>query len=52
MAPGQLFSFNKTVGDINAKTGYASAYVIQNGRTVLATVVVYAKPQQLSLEQL
>ncbi|MEN9389281.1 MAG: hypothetical protein RLY61_365, partial [Candidatus Parcubacteria bacterium] len=35
VAPGQLFSFNKTVGDINAKTGYASAYVIQNGRTVL-----------------
>jgi vancomycin resistance protein YoaR len=35
VAPGQIFSFNKTVGEINAKTGYASAYVIQNGRTVL-----------------
>ncbi len=35
VAPGQLFSFNKTVGDISAKTGYATAYIIQNGRTVL-----------------
>lgn len=33
--PGQTFSFNKTIGDISAFTGYKQAYVIQNGRTVL-----------------
>lgn len=29
------FSYNKTVGDISALTGYKPAYVIVNGRTVL-----------------
>lgn len=29
------FSFNETVGDISASTGYKPAYVIKNGRTVL-----------------
>lgn len=33
--PGEEFSFNKTIGDISALTGYKQAYVIQNGRTVL-----------------
>jgi vancomycin resistance protein YoaR len=33
--PGDTFSFNKTVGEITAATGYQPAYIIQNGRTVL-----------------
>jgi len=33
--PGEEFSFNKTIGDISAFTGYKQAYIIQNGRTVL-----------------
>ncbi len=33
--PGEEFSFNKSIGDISALTGYKQAYVIQNGRTVL-----------------
>ena len=33
--PGDTFSFNKNLGDISSFTGYKSAYVIQNGRTVL-----------------
>ncbi len=35
IAPGDTFSFNKTVGDISAATGYQSAYIIKDGRTVL-----------------
>ncbi len=35
IAPGETFSFNKTVGDISAATGYQSAYIIKDGRTVL-----------------
>lgn len=35
VAPGEEFSFNKTLGDVSAKTGYRSAYVIRNGRTEL-----------------
>ncbi len=35
VAPGQTFSFNQTVGDISASTGYKPAYVIKSGRTVL-----------------
>lgn len=35
IAPGETFSFTKTVGDISALTGYKQAYVIENGRTVL-----------------
>lgn len=35
IAPGEVFSFVKTVGDISKLTGYKEAYVIQNGRTVL-----------------
>lgn len=33
--PGETFSFNATVGDISAATGYKSAYIIKSGRTVL-----------------
>lgn len=35
VAPGEIFSFNQTVGDISAATGYQQAYVIKGGRTVL-----------------
>ena len=33
--PGEVFSFNKAIGDVSSLTGYKQAYVIQNGRTVL-----------------
>lgn len=33
--PGEEFSFNKTVGEISRTTGYQTAYVISEGRTVL-----------------
>lgn len=33
--PGEVFSFNRTVGDISRATGYKTSYVIKNGRTVL-----------------
>jgi vancomycin resistance protein YoaR len=33
--PGQTFSFVNTLGDISAATGYQSAYIIKEGRTVL-----------------
>src|SRR3989344_778584 len=33
--PGETFSFNGAVGDISAATGYQSAYIIKEGRTVL-----------------
>lgn len=33
--PGEVFSFNRTVGDISAATGFKQAYVIKSGRTVL-----------------
>jgi vancomycin resistance protein YoaR len=32
---GETFSFNDAVGDISAATGYQSAYIIKEGRTVL-----------------
>ncbi|HLB60409.1 MAG TPA: VanW family protein [Patescibacteria group bacterium] len=35
VAPGEIFSFNEAVGDITAATGYKSAYIIKNGRTIL-----------------
>lgn len=35
IAPGETFSFNKTIGDVSKLTGYKEAYVIQNGKTVL-----------------
>lgn len=33
--PGEVFSFNKAVGEVSRATGYATAYVISSGRTVL-----------------
>ena len=33
--PGEIFSFNDTLGDVSAYTGYQQAYIIKNGRTVL-----------------
>jgi len=33
--PGEEFSFNNSVGDVSYATGYQSAYVIKDGRTVL-----------------
>jgi vancomycin resistance protein YoaR len=44
--PGEIFSFNESVGEITRKTGYTSAYVISGGRTVLGDGGVYAKYQQ------
>lgn len=33
--PGETFSFDDALGDISAATGYQSAYIIKEGRTVL-----------------
>lgn len=33
--PGEVFSFNKAVGDISVFNGYRQAYVISGGKTVL-----------------
>ncbi|OGC70236.1 hypothetical protein A2415_01020 [candidate division WWE3 bacterium RIFOXYC1_FULL_39_7] len=33
--PGGIYSMNNSIGEISAKTGYDTAYIIQNGRTVL-----------------
>lgn len=33
--PGGIFSFNDTLGDISAATGFLPAYIIKEGRTVL-----------------
>lgn len=33
--PGETFSFNQTIGDVSRATGYQTAYVIKDGRTVL-----------------
>ncbi len=35
VAPGEVFSFNETIGDISVYTGYKQAYVIMSGKTVL-----------------
>ena len=35
--PGEVFSINKTLGEISAETGYSEAYIIEKGRTVLGT---------------
>ncbi len=32
---GAVFSFNNAVGDISAATGYAPAYIIKDGKTIL-----------------
>jgi vancomycin resistance protein YoaR len=33
--PGEIFSFNNSLGDVSAFTGYQQAYVIKDGKTVL-----------------
>ncbi len=33
--PGSVFSFNQSVGDVSAATGFKQAYVIKDGRTTL-----------------
>jgi vancomycin resistance protein YoaR len=33
--PGGIFSLNNSIGEISGRTGYDTAYIIQNGRTVL-----------------
>lgn len=33
--PGEIFSFNKNLGDVSASTGYKEAYIIKEGRTIL-----------------
>jgi vancomycin resistance protein YoaR len=35
IAPNEVFSFNKTIGDISKFTGYKEAYVISGGKTIL-----------------
>ena len=35
VAPNEVFSFGKALGDVSAFTGYLQAYVIQNGKTIL-----------------
>ena len=35
VAPGKVFSFNASVGEISGATGYAPAYIIRSGATVL-----------------
>ena len=35
VAPGEVFSFDKNLGDVSQYTGYQQAYIIQNGKTVL-----------------
>ncbi len=33
--PGETFSFNKALGEVSRQTGYQSAWIIKDGRTVL-----------------
>lgn len=33
--PGETFSFNNTLGDVSAFTGYQQAYIISGGKTIL-----------------
>lgn len=33
--PGEIFSFNRALGDISEFTGYKQSYIIQNGATIL-----------------
>ncbi len=35
IAPGEVFSFNKALGEVSSRTGFKSAYVIKGGRTEL-----------------
>ncbi|MFW6143643.1 MAG: VanW family protein [Patescibacteria group bacterium] len=35
VAPGEVFSFNQSLGEISTQTGYKQAYIIKEGRTLL-----------------
>jgi len=35
VAPGENFSFNKTLGDVSQETGFKQAYIIKEGKTIL-----------------
>lgn len=35
IAPGEVFSFNKAVGEVSTNTGYKQAYIIKEGKTIL-----------------
>ena len=35
IAPGEMFSLNKVIGDVSAATGYKPAYIIKEGKTIL-----------------
>ncbi|HKC15052.1 MAG TPA: VanW family protein [Patescibacteria group bacterium] len=35
IAPDEVFSFDKVLGDVSAYTGYKQAYIIQGGKTIL-----------------
>ena len=35
LKPGNTFSFNQTLGEVSATTGYQQAYVISEGKTIL-----------------
>lgn len=37
IAPGETFSFNSSLGEVSAATGYDQAYIISEGRTILGT---------------
>lgn len=37
VAPGETFSFNQFLGEVSAATGYDTAWIIKEGRTVLGT---------------
>lgn len=34
VAPDEIFSFDKALGDVSSLTGYKQAYIIQNGHTI------------------
>jgi vancomycin resistance protein YoaR len=35
VAPGEIFSFNKSVGEVSQNTGFKQAYIIKEGKTIL-----------------
>lgn len=35
ISPGEIFSFNRALGEVSQTTGYKEAYVIKEGRTIL-----------------
>jgi vancomycin resistance protein YoaR len=36
IAPGEEFSFNKTLGEVSNRTGFQAGYIIQGGRSILS----------------